>query len=130
MANVETIKKIANGDYVLVATFPEIDYVLIYRSTSNDWIAAWAYDSESKTWGQGHYYDTISEAMRFIQSKIDVVPFYRLEELASKAIDGLIEDDPYEAAVYFEHEMEMTEDEIEYFGITDTMDMVKGYEED
>ena len=131
MANVERIRNaIANGDYILVAEFPKVDYVLIYRSTTDDWIAAYHYDSETKSWAQGHYFEKIEDAMRWIQNKIDVVPFLRLEEIASKAIDGLIEDDPYEAAVYFENELELTEDEIEYFGVTETMDMIKEQMED
>ena len=123
----ENIKNVNTN--IIVAEFPEIDYVLIHRNR-NDWVAAWKYDKETETWGQGHYFDDFLKAVRWIQNKIDVVPFLRLEEIASKAIDGLIEDDPYEAAEYFENELELTPEEIEYFGIVETMDMVKGYEED
>ena len=58
------------------------------------------------------------------------VGYDRLEEIASKAIDGLIKDDPYEAEEYLRNEIEITDEEVEYFGITETMDMVKRYEEE
>lgn len=124
------ISKIANGNNIVIAEFPNINYTLIYRGANGEWVAAYGYDKTDGSWAQGHYFEDITKAVRWIQNKIDVVPFLRLEELASKAIDGLIEDDPYEAAEYFENEMEMTDEEIEYFGIADTMDMIKGYMED
>ena len=115
---------------IIVESFPEIDYVLAYRGGSYEpWVAAWGYNGKN-CWSQGHYFNDFLKAVRWIQNKIDTVPFLRLEEIASKAIDGLIEDDPYEAAEYFENELELTPEEIEYFGIVETMDMIKGYEED
>lgn len=47
---------------------------------------------------------------------------YRMEELASKAIDGLIEDDATEASYYFIEEMEMEDFELNFFGLN-----VNGY---
>lgn len=44
---------------------------------------------------------------------------YRMEELASKAIDRLIEDDTDEASYYFIEEMEMEDFELEYFGLNE-----------
>ena len=115
---------------IIVEEFPEINTVLAYRGGEFEpWCVGYDYNGKD-SWWHGNYFPTLDKAMRYIQSKIDIVPFYRLEELASKAIDGLIEDDPYEAAEYFKNEMEMTEEEIEYFGVVETMDMVKGYEED
>ena len=121
----------AKDQYVIVAEFPEIDYTLIYRPTEFEpWIAAWGFDKERGDWAQGHFFPDINKAMRHIQNKIDVVPFLRLDEIASKAIDGLIQDDPYEAEIYLKEEMELTFEEAEYFGIGETLDMVKGYKED
>ena len=44
---------------------------------------------------------------------------YRMEELASKAIDGLIEDDATEASYYFIEEMEMEDFELNFFGLNE-----------
>ena len=119
-----------NESVLIVAKYPEIDYVLAYRGGSHQpWVAAWGYNG-TNSWSQGHYFEKLEDAIEYIRTKQGKPNWYRLDELASKAIDGLIEDDPYEAAEYFENEMEITDKEIEYFGIADTMDMVKGYMED
>ena len=44
----------------------------------------------------------------------------RLEELATKFKDGLIEDDRESAMEYFDYECEMTEEEKEWLGITES----------
>lgn len=44
----------------------------------------------------------------------------RLEELATKFKDGLIEDDRESAMEYFEYECEITEEEKEWLGITES----------
>lgn len=63
----------------------------------------------------------------------DVVPFYpeisreRLEEIASKAIDGLIEDGVDEALEFFDESLELTEEEKEYFGVAE-LELTKNVE--
>lgn len=126
----ETLTADCDDSVLIVAEYPEIDYVLAYRGGKHQpWVAAWAYNGKN-SWGQGHYFEKLEYAIEYIRQIQGKPNWYRLDELASKAIDGLIEDDPYEAAEYFENEMEMTDKEIEYFGIADTMDMIKGYMED
>ena len=52
---------------LIVAEFPEIDYVLVRRNTNfQSWVAAWGYNEEKQCWSQGHYFCTIEEAMRYI----------------------------------------------------------------
>lgn len=52
--------------YVIIAEFEDIDYTLIYRGTNfQPWIAAWQY--RGGVWGQGHYFETIEEAMNLIR---------------------------------------------------------------
>ena len=46
----------------------------------------------------------------------------RLEELATKFKDGLIEDDRESAMEFFEEECELTESEYEWLGITESED--------
>lgn len=45
------------------------------------------------------------------------ISYDRMSEIASKAIDGLIEDDEYEAKIYLREEVELDEEESEYFGV-------------
>lgn len=46
-----------------------------------------------------------------------VISRRRLEELATLFKDGLMEDDPGEAMVYFRKVCKMTDEELEFFGI-------------
>lgn len=45
------------------------------------------------------------------------IPYCRMAELASLAIDGLIEDDENEALIYLRDTMDLTQEECKYFGI-------------
>lgn len=130
----QTAKTVKGNDmetYIIVEEFPEIDYVLAYRGSSyQPWVAAWRYNKENASWGQGHYFEELFDAMEYIRTKQGKPNWYRLDEIASKAIDGLIEDDPYEAEEYLRNEIEITDEEAEYFCIADNIDMVKGYEEE
>jgi hypothetical protein len=108
--------------YMIVAEFPEIDYALIYRGTrTNPWVAAWGLKNinQGKSWSQGHYFATIEGAIEYIQGLKNGIPYCRMEEIASKAIDGLFEDEPYEAEIYCEETLELTNYEREFFGIAD-----------
>lgn len=56
----------------IVAEFPKINYVLAYRNSNfQPWVAAWDYHNGSRTWGQGHYFETIEGAMGHIQKLLD-----------------------------------------------------------
>lgn len=57
-----------------------------------------------------------------VKTEDNYVPRARLEELATKFKDGLIEDDRESAMEYFEYECEMTEEEKEWLGITENED--------
>ena len=52
-----------------------------------------------------------------MRTETDYIPRCRLEELATKFQDGLIEDDKESAMEYFDEVCEMTESEKEFFGI-------------
>ena len=70
-------------------------------------------------WGLGHYFDDLFNATDFARARGKQIPvqYYRLEEIAGKAIDGLVEDDEDTAYEYFANEIEMDSDEAEYFGL-------------
>lgn len=76
------------------------------------------------------YFDNIVGFAKAITDYADnCIGWHRLDEIASKAIDGLIQDDPYEAEVYLKDEMEITFEEAEYFGIIEQLDMEKEMED-
>lgn len=108
---------------VIVEEFPEINYVLAYRGGNFEpWCVGFDYNGKD-SWWHGNYFATISGAMRYIQEKLDKynnrICYSRMDEIASKAIDGLFEDDVYEAKIYCEETLELTEEEMEYFGISE-----------
>lgn len=107
---------------IIVEEFPEIDYVLAYRGGNFEpWCVGYGYNGKD-CWGQGNYFATLSGAMKYILSKLDKIPYNRMSEIASLAIDGLFEDDAYEAKIYCEDTLELTEYEEEYFGISEKED--------
>lgn len=76
-------------------------------------------DGEVVDWGFGHYFDDLFEAVNYARTKTEIYHpnFHRLCEIASKAIDGLVEDDEETAYEYFANEIEMDSHEAEYFGL-------------
>ena len=76
-------------------------------------------DGEVVDWSHGHYFDDLFNATDFARARGKQIPvqYYRLEEIAGKAIDGLIQDDEDSAYEYFANEIEMDSHEAEYFGL-------------
>ena len=76
-------------------------------------------DGEVVDWAFGHYFDDLFDAVNCARTKTETYHpnYYRLEEIASKAIDGLVQDDEDSAYEYFANEMEMDSHEAEYFGL-------------
>lgn len=70
-------------------------------------------------WAYGHYFDDLFNATDFARARGKHIPvqYYRLEEIAGKVIDGLIEDDEESAYEYLAREVEIDYDEAEYFGL-------------
>ncbi len=57
-------------NFTVLEKYPEIDYVLVYRPEAYDkFVAAWHYDEETGSWGQGHYFQTLRGAMQYIEDK-------------------------------------------------------------
>ena len=76
-------------------------------------------DGEVVDCAMGHYFDDLFNATDFARARGKQIPVqhYRLEEIAGKAIDGLIEDDEETAYEYLAREIEMDSDEADYFGL-------------
>lgn len=52
---------------LIVDEYPEIDYVLAYRGGEiSPWVAAWHYNGKN-SWGQGHYFDKLENAIAYIE---------------------------------------------------------------
>lgn len=105
----------------IVEEFPEIDYVLAYRGGKfQPWVAAWGYNGKN-AWSQGHYFADLMDAIEYIRTKQGKINYYRMDEIATKTIDKLIENDPYEAEEFFKEELDLDDEEIEYFCIRETI---------
>ena len=75
-------------------------------------------DGEVMEWDFGHYFEDLFRATDFARSRgTGYMQYPRLEEIASKTIDGLIEDDEETAYEYLAREVEMDSHEAEYFGL-------------
>lgn len=75
-------------------------------------------DGEVIDWDFGHYFGDLFNATDFARSRgTGRMQYPRLEEIASKAIDGLVQDDEDTAYEYFADEIEMDSHEAEYFGL-------------
>ena len=117
--------------FMIIEEFPKINYTLIYRNSKyQPWVAAWDYKGDGKSWGQGHYFETITDAMEFIRERKGYPNWYRMDEIASKLMDKMIEDDPDEAAEYLNDELEIDFDEAEYFCLADRYDEAKHLREE
>lgn len=74
-------------------------------------------------WDWGHYFTTLESALAYWDREVIGRPNYdRLSELATQFKDGLIEDGEEEAMIYFNETCEMTESEMEFFGIEESED--------
>ena len=76
-------------------------------------------DGEVMDWDFGHYFGDLFDAVNFARTKTETYRpnYYRLEEIAGKAIDGLVQDDEDSAYEYFANEIEMDSHEAKYFGL-------------
>lgn len=81
-------------------------------------------------WTVGYYDNVFKFAKAITNYSEEGIGWDRMSEIASKTIDGLIQDDPYEAEIYLKEEVEMTLEEAEYFGVTQQLDMEKEAMED
>lgn len=72
--------------------FPEIDYALVERTNEKgevyEWVCAWAYDEETNSWGQGHYFFDLKDAYEYIQDKLDEY-WFEYEREAAEWFYGL-----------------------------------------
>lgn len=51
------------GEYTLLARMTEDTFVI------HEYVVAWCYNSDTDTWAQGHYFQNVSDAVRFMTNK-------------------------------------------------------------
>ena len=72
-------------------------------------------DGEVIDWSHGHYFDDLFNASNYARQKQQGLNYYRLEEIASKVIDGFVQNDKDSAYEYFVREVEIDDHEAKYF---------------
>lgn len=110
---------------------------LLQSENNSQYAVASGYNPDGKEdeqWSHASYfmyYGNEQAKALYLQAALDMfrakseenyIPRYRLEELATKFKDGLIEDDKEEAMIFFDEECELTDSEKEWFGITDEIE--------
>lgn len=110
---------------------------LIQAENNSQYAVASGYNPDGKEdeqWSHASYfmyYGNEQAKDLYLQAALDMfrakseenyIPRYRLEELATKFKDGLLEDDKEEAMIFFDEECELTDSEKEWFGITDDIE--------
>lgn len=110
---------------------------LLQSENNSQYAVASGYNPDGKDdeqWSHASYfmyYGNEQAKALYLQAALDMfrarseenyIPRYRLEELATKFKDGLLEDDKEEAMIFFDEECELTDSEKEWFGITDDIE--------
>ena len=110
---------------------------LLQSENNSQYAVASGYNPDGKEdeqWSHASYfmyYGNEQAKALYLQAALDMfrakseenyIPRYRLEELATKFKDGLIEDDKEEAMIFFDEECELTDSEKEWFEIADDID--------
>ena len=53
----------------ILKEYPKKDYVIIDRHTSfQSYVACWCFNKNTYTWGQGHYFDNLEDAIQYVES--------------------------------------------------------------
>lgn len=84
---------------ILLKKYPSIDYALLARvredGTVKEFVAAWGYDDETKSWSQGHYFVDLDGAMEYINGIIEErkavskITFYTVNTVFGKSNDWM-----------------------------------------
>ena len=56
--------------YKLLYSYPNINYIVLDRGSKfQPFVAAWCYDANYDSWAQGHYFETLADALHYIRCK-------------------------------------------------------------
>ena len=98
------------------------DIILLQKADHYEFVLATNYDKETQSWGSGTYIYDIEDLARAILYANMPIGYDRMCEIASKAIDGLRENDEDAAQEYCREEIDMDYDERKFFGLTESED--------
>ena len=98
------------------------DIILLQKADHYEFVLATGYDKETQSWGSGTYLYDIEDLAKAILYTEQTIGYDRMCEIASKAIDGLRENDEDEAQAYCREEIDMDYDERKFFGLTESED--------
>ena len=77
------------------------------------------------------YYDKLMDFAKAITCyDKSGIGWWRMDEIASKVIDGLIEADHYGAEDWLREEVDLTDEEADYFGVAESIDNAKREDDD
>lgn len=91
-----------------------------WRLNCQPYVVASGYNKKDGTWCSGAYFTDLFDAVDYAKAKACMYHFsyYRIKEIASKVIDGLYEDDSETTREYCKDVIKMSEEEMDYFGLT------------
>ena len=110
------------GNYALISRGENLkEYAVVngLNKETGEWAWTceyWAYEYDGMTGNQAYALSSAIDCFR-MKTEDNYIPRARLEELATLFKDGLIEDDEYEAMIYFNETCEMEDYEKKFFGI-------------
>lgn len=114
-------KLLQKGDYALILRKESLDEYAVVHGLNKE-IGEW--NHTVNYWNFGRYSqlsqaEALQKALNCFRIKTEenYISRYRLEELATKFVDGLIQDDEESVMEYFTEECEMEDYEMEFFGI-------------
>ena len=116
------------GEYALIDRGEKMkEYAVVngLNKETGEWAwtcAYWNYEYDGKE--MGNPARALASAIDYFRARTEenFIPRARLEELATLFKDGLIEDDEYEAMIYFDETCDMEEHEKKCFGIEEDED--------
>lgn len=107
---------------------------VLVNQPNTQFVVAFNYDPEApedQQWGHGHYFEywmneekkaeALADAIDLFMCRTDprYIPRMRLEEIASKSLDELKETDEDSFDDFCEQELDLTEEEKEWFGLNE-----------
>ena len=53
----------------IIKNYPSKNYTIIKREVPFEpYVACWKFDESTRSWGQGHYFETLDQAVKYVES--------------------------------------------------------------
>ena len=119
--------------YKEIVTMNKYTLIVYEKGLHTEYCVALNFNPTEFEWDSGHYFYSLESALagflalinsKYVKSKNQIrieeeygITFDRMVEFADRCAWGLVEDDKENAFEYFENELDMTEKEMEFFGL-------------